>query len=318
LPFAQTGTSATNNVVVRASGLSHSYGDRLALDALTVDIPRGCVFGLLGPNGSGKSTFLSILAAMEQPQSGSLEAFGEATTAGAKRRMGIVFQENTADPQMTSVEVLTLAGRLFGMRRRVANERGRRLLAQFGLSERADDAVESLSGGMRRRLELARALLHEPDLLLLDEPTTGVDLDERLSLWMGLKESQTGDRTVLLATNDLLEADDVCDQVALLRAGTLVASGSPDDLKRGLRAEALVLKWESPSAAQITAITRWPEVGTVGAADSEVHITADEAAPLIPRLFDLAGGAVSSVSIRPSTLEDAYLHHVGARTRNSE
>ncbi len=255
---------------------------------------------------------------MEQPQSGTLHAFGEATTTALKQRMGIVFQENTADPLMTPSEVLTLSGRLFGMKRKVASERGRLLLGQFGLAERSDDAVESLSGGMRRRLELARALLHEPDLLLLDEPTTGVDLNERQALWAGLKESQTGERTVLLATNDLLEADAVCDHVAMLREGTVVAAGTPDELKRGLRAEALVLTWASATEEDLATIGAWTEVGTVSALEPEVHITADEAPQLIPRLFALAEGAISSVSIRPSTLEDAYLHHVGTRARSSE
>ena len=313
-----TRASSNSAVAVKAAGLSHRYGDRIALDNLSLTVPAGSVFGLLGPNGSGKSTFLSILVAMEHPQAGTLRVLDAAPDSTGKQRMGIVFQENTADPLMTPNEILSLSGRLFGLSRKAVLAKGDALLEQFGLATRADDPVESLSGGMRRRLELARALLHEPELLLLDEPTTGVDPDERQALWAGLRAADSASRTVLLATNDLLEADAVCDEVALLRKGELVAAGTPAELKRGLRAESLVLSWEHPLEPLLGTIESWPDVGTVSTTDVELHITADEAAPLIPRLFELADGAINSISIRPSTLEDAYLHHVGRRNADRQ
>ncbi|MGH2633022.1 MAG: ABC transporter ATP-binding protein, partial [Tepidiformaceae bacterium] len=174
--------------VVAARDIGRSYGTRRALDGLTLEVPAGSVFGLLGPNGSGKSTFISILAAMETPPEGELRVFGKSPAPALRGRVGTVFQENTSDPLMTVIETLRLAGRLFGVTGQKFRQRSAELLAAFGLDSRASDPVSSLSGGMRRRLEMARALLHDPELLLLDEPTTGVDPEERRALWAALLE----------------------------------------------------------------------------------------------------------------------------------
>ena len=289
----------------------HRYGERLALDGLSVEVPAGSTFGLLGPNGSGKSTLISLLAAMEWPQSGSLAVFGQPPAPALRARVGTVFQENAQDPLMSPVETLALAARLFGVSRALAGARSTALLRRFGLAERANDAVAVLSGGMRRRLEMARALIHEPELLLLDEPTTGVDPGERRALWDALKES--GERTVLLASNDLAEADSVCDAVAFIDGGRVVASGTPGELKRGLRAESVRLTWAGASDELVATVAMWPGVGDATVDGETVNLTADDASALVPRLFELAPGAIRGVSIRPATLEDAYFRHVQGR-----
>jgi ABC-2 type transport system ATP-binding protein len=209
--------------IVQAQDLTHRYGERMALDGFTLDVPAGSTFGLLGPNGSGKSTFISLLAAMERPQSGELRVFGAAPAAALRGKVGTVFQENAQDPLMTVGEMLMLAGRLFNLSQGQVTARATDLLERFGLTARLDDAVSTLSGGMRRRLEMARALLHDPPLLLLDEPTTGVDPGERRALWETLRQSNASanggvPRTILLASNDLAAAAAVCDMVAFIDA----------------------------------------------------------------------------------------------------
>ena len=299
--------------VIEASGLEFDYGERRALDGLTLSVPQGSVFGLLGPNGSGKSTFVSLLAAMEQPMAGRLEVFGAAPAAALRARVGTVFQENALDPLMTGAETLRLAGRLFGMPAAAIRARSAKLLTAFGLTDRANDSVAKLSGGMRRRLEMCRALLHDPELLLLDEPTTGVDPEERRALWAALLDRPEGMRTILLATNDLAEADEVCDRVAFIQAGRVMATGTPAELKRGLKRESVRVGWESPTPEQLATVSGWAGDGQVTAQDGSVHITIDDASAFVPRLFALAPGAIRSVAIETASLEDAYFRHVTRR-----
>jgi ABC-2 type transport system ATP-binding protein len=298
---------------IEASGITRAYGERVALDNFTLVVPAGAVFGLLGPNGSGKSTFISMVAAMDRPTRGSLRVLGAEPSVALRARIGTVFQENALDPLMTAGETLHLAARLFGLPGHEGRARSTALLAQFGLADRSGDATASLSGGMRRRLEMARALLHSPQLLLLDEPTTGVDPEERRALWNALLGEARGQRTLLLATNDLAEADAVCDRVAFIQAGRVVASGSPEELKRGLRRESLRVTWPAASEAALAQVGLWPGAGAVTRDGETVHITADAASQLVPRLFDLAPGEIRAVSIETSSLEDAYFQYVTSR-----
>jgi len=294
--------------VIEARGVVHRYGERRALDGFDLEVPPASVFGLLGPNGSGKSTFVALVAAMERPSQGSLTVFGREPSAPLRARVGTVFQENAQDPLMSVDETVWLAGRLFGVPRAALRDRARALLAAFGLGERRGDAVSTLSGGMRRRLEMARALVHDPELVLLDEPTTGVDPGERRALWDAVLGERR--RTILVATNDLAEADSVCDHVAFIKDGRVLAAGKPADLKRGLRREAVRLTWHEPTEEQLREVGRWPGTGGVTCDGQTVHITADDASALVPRLFELAPGAIRSVTIEASSLEDAYFQFV--------
>lgn len=309
---------ANESPAVEAIDITRQYGERVALNSFTLDVPRGGVFGLLGPNGSGKSTFITMVAAMDRPATGSLRVLAETPSTHLRARVGTVFQENTADPLMRVDETLKLAGQLFGLSSSVIRERGERLLTEFGLAHRAQDLTSTLSGGMRRRLEMARALLHDPDLLLLDEPTTGVDPDERRALWDALLGRERGSRTVLLATNDLGEADAICERVAFIQAGRVVVTGTPDELKRGLKREALRVTWDSPTDEQLRQVEAWAGEGHVSQNEGVVFITVDDASAFVPRLFELAPGAIRAVSIERSSLEDAYFQHVSRRTRIAE
>jgi ABC-2 type transport system ATP-binding protein len=298
-------------LVVRARGIVHHYGERRALDGFDLDVSAGAVFGILGPNGSGKSTFLSLAAASGRPQQGSLEVFGAAPSRQSRGRIGAVFQENTQDPLMRAGEYLALACRLFGISGESAGRRIPALLEMFGLAGRARDPIASLSGGMRRRLEVARSLLHDPDLLLLDEPTTGIDPGERAALWQGIAGGR--ERTVLLATNDLPEADAVCDLVAFVRDGRVVASGPPAELKQGIRRESVRLTWPGARPDQLETVSGLRGVGTVAFDGERVFVTVDDASNFVAEVFHMAPGEVHAVSIEPASLEDAYFQYAGAR-----
>lgn len=300
---------------VEARDIRRAYGERLALDGFTLKVPAGTIFGILGPNGSGKSTFMALVAAAETPAEGALRIFGEQPARRTRAVIGTVFQENASDPLMTPLEYLRFAGRLFGVPRADTEQRARELLGRFGLGERARDAIGTLSGGMRRRLEVARALLHRPRLLLLDEPTTGVDPEERRVLWECVREER-GDATVLLATNDLHEADGVCDLVAFVQDGRVVASGAPAELKRDLRRQAVRI--ELADGAGDDTIARLVAVAgssSVTVANGAILVTTDDATALAPRLFEAAGAAIRSIRIEEASLEDAYFQYVRRRVR---
>ena len=296
---------------VRVQNLSFSYGDRLALDGLSLDVPSGSVFGLLGPNGSGKSTLLSLLIGRRRADGGEIALLGQQLSPRLRARVGMVFQEPSLDASMTVRETLDLQGRMFGLPRAEIVARTADLLDRVGLADRARTMTPTLSGGMKRRLELARALLTRPELILLDEPTLALDPDSRQRLWLHLLEAHAAGATLLLATNDVHEAERYCERVALLDSGRLVAQGTPAELKRGLRRDAVRIEWKSDASAEAATMGSWPGVGHVRQAGRVTHVTVDEASPFLTRLFQGAGDRVAGVQIEESTLEDVYFQLVG-------
>jgi len=292
-----------------------SYGERRALDGVSLDVKAGAVAGLLGPNGSGKSTLLSLVAGLRVPQAGELRVLGALPRSDVRRRVGVVFQESCLDLLMTLEETLVLHGRLFGLGGAALRRRIEELLEQFGLAARGHDPVRTLSGGLRRRLELARALLPSPQVLLLDEPTTGLDPDSRRAFWELLR-SFRGGITILTATNDVLEAERQCDTVAFLYHGKLVAQGTPEELKRGLRHDSVRVECVDGRAAVLSQrIADWPGVGHVTSAGSILHVTVDDVSSFVPRLFQTDPQAIHTIRIEPSTLEDAYFEVAGSPLR---
>ena len=304
-----------------AGGVSRGVGD------VSLSVAAGEVLGLLGPNGSGKSTVLSLVAGFLEPQSGVVEVLGEAVSPAAspavRRRLGVVFQDASIDPLMTVGETLRLHGRLFGLGGATLRGRIELLLARMGLSDRVGDRVETLSGGLRRRVELARAVLHEPAMLLLDEPSLGLDPDSRNALWDLLDGVRAEGAAMLLATNDVGEAERSCDRVAFLQAGCVVAMGTPSELRRELRHDSVRVEWGTPPADVESQLTAMTGVGAVRAArladgGTTLHVTVDDASAFVPALFALAGssgsngpGGIAGIRIRESTLEDAYFQQVG-------
>ena len=313
--------------------------ERRGVAGVNLTLPQGEVLGLLGPNGSGKSTLLSLVAGFLEPETGSVRVLGETVSAAVRRRVGMVLQDASVDPLMTVEETLRLHGRLFGVRGSRLQERSRALLAWMGLSDRARDPVETLSGGLRRRVELARAVLHEPAVLLLDEPSLGLDPDSRGGLWDLLDGVRAEGAALLLATNDVTEAERVCDRVAFLQAGRVVAVGAPSELKRELRHDSVRVEWPAAPDDVRLRLGKMTGVGAVRTASmpdggAVFHVTVDDASAFVPALFALAateaaavesaadgrgqegraagGPGISGIQIHESTLEDAYFQQVGS------
>jgi ABC-type multidrug transport system ATPase subunit len=300
-----------SRVAIDIRDAAYDYGDRRALDGLSLAVPTGALFGLLGPNGSGKSTLLSLLIGRRQVASGEIRVLGQPLSAALRARMAMVFQESSLDPLMTVDETISLHGRLFGMSRSAIAERAELLLDAVGLSDRRRVMTSTLSGGMKRRLELARALLTTPEVILLDEPTLALDPDSRQRLWQHLLDANAQGCTLLLATNDVHEAERYCNTVALLDAGRIVAQGAPSDLKHDLRREAVRIEWRRDPATEAADIATWDGVGQVRVAGNTTHVTVDAASPFLARLFQHAGAHVQGVQIEESTLEDVYFQLVG-------
>jgi ABC-type multidrug transport system ATPase subunit len=286
--------------------------DRVALDGLTLEVPSGAVFGLLGPNGSGKSTLLSLLAGLRQPAAGDVRVLGRPPSAPLRARIGLLFQETSLDPLMTPRETLWLHGRLFGLGGRALRDGIDQRLEGVGLSDRANAPISTLSGGMKRRLELARVLLPRPELILLDEPTTGLDPDAEVALWTHLRRANEDGTTIVLATNKVHEADEHCHRVAFLHHGRLAAQGTPAELRAGLRRDAVWVEWPEFPSALADEIAAWEGVGRLTWVRPTLHATVDAASAFVPRLFQAAGDGIRAVRIRESTLEDAYFYIVGA------
>jgi ABC-2 type transport system ATP-binding protein len=291
--------------------VSFAYGERQALNGLSLTVPSGSIFGLLGPNGAGKSTLLSLLIGRRVADAGQIVMLGRPLSASLRSRVGMVFQEPSLDPHMTVRETMQLQGKLFGMRSADIAAGTDALLGRVALADRASAYTSTLSGGMRRRLELARALLPGPDVLLLDEPTLALDPDSKLALWQHLLEANANGMTLLLATNDVAEAERYCRRVALIAGGRLVAEGLPDEMKAGLRREAVRVEWRDDAAVHAGAIREWPGVGDVRIAGHTTHVTVDGASAFLARLFERAGEHVHAVQIEQSTLEDVYFQLVG-------
>ena len=227
-------TAASDAPAVRCEGLVKEFGDKRAVDRVDLTVPRGSVFGFLGPNGAGKTTTIRILATLSRPSAGSAWVLGHnvvAEAATVRRKISLISQFASVDQDLTATENLILAARLLGHSWRGARKRAAGLLDAFGLSDAANRQASALSGGMRRRLDIAASLIVTPELLFLDEPTTGLDPRNRLELWDLIRAVARAGTTVLLTTQYLEEADQLADRIAVIDSGRIIADGSRDELK---------------------------------------------------------------------------------------
>lgn len=307
--------------VLEAEGLRFSYRGRPVLEGLDVRVTAGECVGLLGPNGSGKSTFLRVVSGMLPVGGGRLVFRGRELARGGSRgllsELGMVFQEPSLDGALTAEENLSLAGQMYGLGRAERRARAARLLEAVGLLERSREPVRKLSGGMRRRVDLARALLHEPSLLLMDEPTTGLDEGAFRGFWEQL-ERLRGERelSVVVATHRAEEAER-CDRVAILSGGVVAACDSPQALRASLSADVVVLEGED---AEGLARDVEEDFGVgVWAEGEHVWVTCERGHALIPRLVERYGeGRLRSVSLRRPGLGDVFLKVTGASLSGEE
>ncbi|MDE2891126.1 MAG: ABC transporter ATP-binding protein [Chloroflexota bacterium] len=298
------------------SGASFVWPGGRGVSDIDLSIRRGEIVTLLGPNGAGKSTVLKMLSGEIAPQRGHVSIFGEQHGPNVRRRIGLVLQEPSTDDLMTLQETLQLHGRLFGLRGHELDRRCRELLESLDIGDRADDRCETLSGGLRRRVDIARALLHDPDLLLLDEPTLALDPDSSQAIWQTLHNRAAHGTAIVVCSNDTVEAEHHADRVVFVDEGRVLAEDTPSSLTSGLKSDALELDWPALQDVDLDELKRWDGVGDTIRTDQGLHLTVDNSAEIVPRLFQTYGSQVTGIRIRESSLRDAWFKIVGRPIEN--
>jgi ABC-2 type transport system ATP-binding protein len=324
LSFSPSPTLMSTEIPIRIESLSHHYGQRQALAGVSFDVPAGEIFALLGPNGGGKTTLFRILCTAMQPTGGAGDAPGSkggrasicghdvVTEAAAVRRaIGVVFQHPSLDNKLTVRENLRHHGRLYGLSGAELEARIDEMLARFRLTDRGRDLVENLSGGLARRADLAKGLLHRPRVLLLDEPSTGLDPQARWELWQFLDASRRQDGLTLLMTTHFMDEADRCDRVGIIDGGHLVAVGPPSELKKAIAGECLHLQTDDVPALVAGIRERLGLSPTV--VGQTVRLEHEHAHELIPILVKAFPERIKSVSLSMPTLEEVFIHHTGRR-----
>ncbi|MBI3988148.1 MAG: ATP-binding cassette domain-containing protein [candidate division NC10 bacterium] len=299
---------------VEVENLRRLYGTREALGGITFTVSRREIFGLLGPNGGGKTTLFKILSTLMRPTSGNVRVFGHdlaSESHAVRRRLGVVFQHPSLDPKLTVMENLQHHGHLYGLWGRALRSQAQALLNRLGLGDRVSDLVETLSGGLQRRTELAKALLHRPDLLLLDEPSTGLDPGARRDFDDYLDYLREQDGVTILLTTHILEEAERCDRVGILQQGKLVAVGAPDDLKEKIGGDVVVIHAQDPEGLQTKIRERFGcEVALV---DGTLRMERPRGHEFVREVVDAFPGEVRSVTFGKPTLEDVFIHLTGHR-----
>jgi len=303
---------STAEVAVETVGLHHRYGERTALRDVSIAIRRGEVFGLLGPNGGGKSTLFRILSTLQAPTAGVARIFGHDVVreaAAVRRRLGVVFQHPSLDAKLTVLENLHNHGALYGWGGQALRTRALELLDRFRLRERKDELVERLSGGLARRAELAKGLLPKPDLVLLDEPSTGLDPGARRDLIEHLLELRATDHVTVLLTTHYLEEAERCDRVAIIDRGQVIAIDTPDALKARVGGDVVTIRGADPQhlgerIRQRFGLEPMYVDGTVRLEQARGH-------ELVQALVDAFADELSSVTFGRPTLEDAFVRLTG-------
>jgi lipooligosaccharide transport system ATP-binding protein len=319
------GRTQAQTTLVHARGLTKRFGGFTAVDGIDFDLFHGEAFGFLGPNGAGKSSTMRMIGCVSPPSAGTLRILGLDPVGhgpAIRARLGVVPQEDTLDIELTVAENLLIYGRYFGLRRDVIRERVTKLLGFFQLADRAADRVESLSGGMKRRLTIARSLINEPEILLLDEPTTGLDPQARHALWDRLFRLKQAGVTLILTTHYMDEAEQLCDRLVVMDAGRIAAEGSPRELiGRYSTPEVVELRFsldEHDQAGQkIASLVSGEDAEGTGKALERVEVLPDRVLLYTPD-GTAALAAVHATGLLPltalarrSTMEDVFLHLTG-------
>ncbi len=296
----------------------------VALDDLTLEVEPGEIFGLLGPNGAGKSTTLGVLTTRIRPTAGRAWIGGDevwTSRVAVKRRIGVVPQRPNLDFSLTAREILLFHGAYFGIANPERGARARKLLETFQLTDRADQLVVGFSGGMMQRLSIARAMMHEPEVLFLDEPSAGLDPQTRLLLWEIVRSYNARGNTIVVTTHNMEEADDLCRRVAIVDHGRSIALGTPADLKATIPGGYVIRIQLSPRTPELLAAFA-AETGVQQAlanGPNGVDVYADRGGPLVPELLQLAvrsGARVTDVHVSEPSLENFFLHHTGRSLRD--
>jgi ABC-2 type transport system ATP-binding protein len=302
--------------VILAENLSHRYGSRLALSNVNFEVKAGEIFGLLGPNGGGKSTLFRILSTMMVPTDGRAEVAGHDVArepAAVRRSIGVVFQTQSLDKALTVEENLRAQGHLHGLSGTPLRGRMQQVMERLGLADRRNDIVETLSGGLKRRVEIAKGLLHRPVVLLMDEASTGLDPGARRELWQYVEELRSREGVTILLTTHILDEADRCDRLALLHQGRVVAEGTPAHLRSGIGGDVVLM--EAAEGTDATALgsrieTRFGLKPSV--VDGVLRVEIANGHRFITEVVEAFPGAIDSVGLHKPTLEDVFVHETGA------
>lgn len=301
--------------IIETENLRKEYDSLVALDNLNLEVNEGEIFGLLGPNGAGKTTTLMTLTTLIKPTSGTAKVNGYDIVKNpsmVRKSIGIVFQDPSSDDILTGYENLKLHGMLYGMPVGLREERIQEVLAIVELTDRKDERVKKYSGGMRRRLEIARGLMHRPKVLFLDEPTLGLDPQSRENIWQYIENlSSQGKMSIIITTHYMEEVDRLCKRLAIIDHGKVVALDSPSNLKKIIGGEVVILKQNNPVVNEIKKLDFVKKIETK---NGMVYLTVSNASANLQQILQIAG-KVESVEIHSPTLNDVFLFYTGREIR---
>jgi ABC-2 type transport system ATP-binding protein len=315
-PLAAPGEVA---LAVEVRRLSKRYGEFDAVSEVSFDVREGETFGFLGPNGAGKSTTIKMLCTLVAPTSGSARVAGHdvaAERAAVRKNIGLVFQDTTLDDYLTAEENLRFHAELYGVPKAVVSERLKAVMEMVGLWDRRRGLVRTFSGGMKRRLEIGRGLLHSPRVLFLDEPTVGLDPQTRSSIWNYINELKRRQRITIFLTTHYMDEAEYCDRIAIMNAGEIVVLDTPEALKASVGKDRVVIQTADDDAAMAALEDRFG----VDSAIHEGHVTFSVPAgeEFIPRLFAELGVPIKSVSVARPSLDDVFMSYTGTTIRDAE
>src|SRR4051794_1803199 len=313
------GAMTFSDSAIRAEGLVRRFNGTTAVDDLDLDVPRGEIYGFLGPNGAGKSTTVRVLCTLLTPSAGRALVAGHDVADEPEQvrlRIGVALQEAALDPKQTGVQLLRLQGRLYGLSRQEIDRRLDDLARLIDIGDALDRPISTYSGGMKRRLDVAAALVHDPEVLFLDEPTTGLDPVSRARMWEEVRRlNRELDMTIFLTTQYLEEADELADRVGIINDGRLVAEGSPDALKRGVGNDVIVARVDGDATAARGGVEQVAGVHSVEVHGEEMVITAADGSATIGAVAVALNGIanVRNLTLRTPTLDDVFLELTGNR-----
>jgi ABC-2 type transport system ATP-binding protein len=316
MPMAGTSETQSMNAsaAIAISQLSHSYGRRQAIRELTLEVARGEVFAFLGPNGSGKTTLFRVLSTLIPAQCGQVRILGydlQRETQQIRTRIGVVFQAPSLDKKLTVAENVRHQAALYGLSGAELRKRQQELLEQLGLTERSRERTETLSGGLRRRVELAKGMIHQPQLLLLDEPSTGLDPGARSDLWEYLHRLREQWGVTIVLTTHLLEEADKADRIAIMNEGELVALDTPDKLRATVGGDSITIETADAQPLADAIAQRFEVAAAV--VDGNVRLEQADGHQWIARLVEAFPGRIQSIRLGKPTLEDVFIERTGHR-----